>query len=156
MTSENEATRSEINQSANSERAVYRRAGRNVALALPVLAVLGALGGWLIAGRAGLLGAAVGFGIAVLFALPTPFSGAAATHLPPTTGVALLVGTFIAKMVILFIVLALLRGQDWYHRGVLFTMVLLGWLLGAVTLTHAVLKGRMPYAQPPEQHRSTD
>jgi len=151
-----EAPTPAINQSADSERAIYRRAGRNVALALPVLAALGAVSGWLIAGRAGLLGAAVGFGIAVLFALPTPFSGAAATHLPPTTGIALLVGTFIFKMVILFIVLALLRGQDWYHRGVLFAMVLAGWLIGAVTLTHAVLKGRMPYAQPQQQRRSTD
>jgi hypothetical protein len=61
-----------------------------------------------------------------------------------TTG-AVVMGSWLGKMIVLVVVLVLLRGQDFYDRVVLFVVLLLGAIGSALLDYRAVRGGRVPY-----------
>lgn len=130
-----------------AERDVFRQAGKYLAISLCALAVLGAVGGWLVAGLSGVWGALLGLIVVALFAVPTVWTAGRSVGLSPKLGAVLLGGSWAAKLVALIVILAALRSQEWFHRGTFFVVVLVGAMAAAAGLAAAVTKGRIPYVE---------
>jgi hypothetical protein len=135
-------------RSTDSERAVLRTALRDTLLLVGGLLVLGVAVGALVSGWAGVWGALIGAGLAAFFCATTIWSMMRTIGQSPTTMAAVVMGTWIAKVVVLIVVLALLRGADFYDRAVLFVVLALGAVGSALLDYRAVKGGRMPYVQP--------
>ena len=82
--------------------------------------------GALLAGTPGVWGAVIGVGLALLFSGTTIVSMLVTSHKPATTMAAVVMGAWLGKVVVLIAVLALLRGEDFYHRGVLAAVLVVG------------------------------
>lgn len=128
--------------------AVFRRALRDTVLLLGVLAVLGIGVGALVAGLPGVWGALVGVGLALVFSGTTVVAMLRTLHSPPHTMAAVVMGTWLAKVLVVVVVLALIRDQDFYSRGVLAAVLALGVVGSAVLDYRAVANGRVPYVEP--------
>ncbi|MBO0608173.1 hypothetical protein [Myceligenerans salitolerans] len=128
-----------------SERAVLRTALRDGGLLVAGLAVVGSVVGYLAAGTAGVWGALLGAALAAFFSGVTVWSMAQTIGKPPATMGAVVMGSWLGKMVVLVVVLVLLRGQDFYDRVVLFVVLLIGAVGSALLDYRAVRGGRVPY-----------
>lgn len=129
----------------HSERAVLRTALRDGGLLVAGLAVAGSLIGLFVSGAAGVWGALIGAALAAFFSGVTVWSMAWTLGKPPTTTGAVVMGSWLGKMVVLVVVLVLLRGQDFYDRVVLFVVLLIGVIGSALLDYRAVREGRLPY-----------
>lgn len=128
--------------------AVFRRALRDMLVLVAVLAVLGIGTGLLVAGGAGAWGALIGVLVALVFSGTTVVSMLLTVRSAPTTTAAVVLGAWLAKMVVLIAVLVLLRDQTFYDRPVMVVVLLVG-VLGSVVLDYrAVTRGRVPYTDP--------
>ncbi|GAA4721336.1 hypothetical protein GCM10023216_08130 [Isoptericola chiayiensis] len=131
-----------------SERTMLRRAMRSTLALVGGLVVIGGLVGWLVAGTAGLWGALVGAGLAAFFCATTIWSMQRTVGKSPTTMAATVMGAWLAKIVVLVVVLVLLRGADFYDPYVLFVVLAVG-AVGSALLDYQAVRGaRMPYVQP--------
>ncbi|WP_328799011.1 hypothetical protein [Puerhibacterium puerhi] len=130
------------------ERRVLRRALRDTLLLLLVLAVVGVVVGALVSGAAGVWGALVGVALAAFFCGVTIWSMGRTVGASPATTGAVVMGSWIAKIVVLVVVLAVLRGQDFYDRWVLIAVLAVGAIGSALLDYRAVQRGRVPYVQP--------
>ena len=129
-------------------RSVLRRALRDMLLLVGVLAVVGIGAGALIAGAAGVWGAVIGVLVALVFSGTTVVSMLRTTQSSATTTGAVILGAWLVKMVVLVALFAVLDDLDFFHRGVLVAVVLVG-VLGSVLLDYrAVVRGRVPYTSP--------
>ncbi len=133
---------------ASSERAVLRTALRDTLLLVGALLVLGVAVGAIVSGTAGVWGALVGAALAAFFCATTIWSMMRSVGSGPAAMAGLVMGTWIAKVIVLVVVLALLRGADFYDRYVLFVVLALGAVGSALLDYRAVKGGRMPYVQP--------
>lgn len=130
------------------ERAMLRRAMRWTLVLVGALVVLGSAVGVLVAGTEGLWGALVGAALAALFCATTVWSMQRTVGKPPTVMAGVVMGTWLAKIVVLIVVLAVLRGADFYDPYVLFVVLAIG-AIGSALLDYLAVKGaRMPYVQP--------
>jgi hypothetical protein len=66
----------------------------------------------------------------------------------PTTTAAVVMGSWLAKMVVLIVILVVLRGMDFYDRWVFAGVLLVGVIGSAVLDYRAVSRGRIPYVEP--------
>jgi len=101
-----------------------------------------------VAGESGVWAAVIGSGIAgVFFLLTAGVALATASMKPDYLGGAIL-GTWLLKIMVLMGLLAWLRNEDFYHRGILFgTLVITAFgmlILESVLVTRA----KVPYVQP--------
>ncbi|WP_407317062.1 hypothetical protein UQW22_11130 [Isoptericola halotolerans] len=130
------------------ERDMLRRAMRWTLVLVGALVVLGSAVGALVAGTAGLWGALVGAGLAAFFCATTIWSMQRTVGKPPTVMAGVVMGAWLAKIVVLVIVLAVLRGADFYDPYVLFVVLAIG-AIGSALLDYQAVKGaRVPYVQP--------
>lgn len=129
-------------------RAVFRTALRDMLLLLAALTVLGVGLGYLLAGMPGVWGALIGVGLALLFSGTTVVSMLLTARSPATTMAAVVMGAWLAKVVVLIAVLVVIRDQDFYHRGVLAAVLFAGVLGSAFLDLRAVRVGRVPYVTP--------
>ncbi|MFE4464727.1 hypothetical protein ACFRCR_06350 [Oerskovia sp. NPDC056781] len=128
--------------------AVFRTALRDTLLLLGGLLVLGVGLGALLAGTAGVWGALMGVAIALVFSGTTIVAMARTARSTPTTTAAVVLGSWLVKIVLLGIVLAVLRNYEFYDR-VVFAVVLLVGVIGSALLDYrAVDRGRIPYVTP--------
>jgi hypothetical protein len=127
---------------------VFRTALRDMLLLLGVLAVLGIGLGYLVAGLPGVWGALIGIGLALLFSGTTVVSMLLTARSPATTMAAVVMGAWLAKVVVLIAVLVLIRDEDFYHRGVLAVVLFAGVIGSALLDLRAVRGGRVPYVAP--------
>lgn len=133
---------------ADPTAAVFRRALRDTGLLLGGLAVVGLGAGGLLAGLPGVWGALIGVGLALVFSGTTVVAMLRTLHSPPATMAAVVMGTWLAKVLVVVVVLALLRDHDFYSRGVLAAVLALGVVGSAVLDFRAVQNGRVPYVEP--------
>lgn len=127
---------------------MYERILRRLAVLVAALAVGGAVVGWLVAGLPGVWGALMAAGIATLFMLGTVVTMMVTADKPLPIASAAAVGGWLVKMVLLFVVLVLVRGRDFYHPGVFFVVLVLA-ILGSLAIeSAAVLKARVPNVEP--------
>jgi hypothetical protein len=131
-----------------AERAILRRAMRDTALLLGALIVLGCTIGVLVAGAAGVWGALLGAAIAAFFCGTTIWSMWRTVGAPPSQMAIVVLGAWLAKIVVLVVVLALLRSADFYDPYVFAAVLLVGAIGSALLDYRAVARGRMPYVQP--------
>lgn len=131
-----------------AERAVLRTALRDTLVLLGALLVLGVGVGALVAGTAGVWGALVGTGLAAFFCATTIWSMLRTVGSDPARMAVLVMGTWIAKVVVLIAVLVPLRGADFYDPYVLLVVLAVGAVGSAVLDYRAVRGGRVPYVQP--------
>ncbi|GAB2472726.1 hypothetical protein [Xylanimonas ulmi] len=130
------------------ERRVLRAALRDTGLFLAALAVLGVAVGALVAGRAGVWGALVGVALSGFFCATTIWSMLRSVGASPTAMAGIVMGTWVAKIVVLIAVLAVLRGRDFYQPWVLLVVVAVGAIGSSLLDYRAVTRGRVPYVQP--------
>lgn len=129
-------------------REVFRAALRAMLVLLAALTVLGVGIGFAVAGVPGVWGAAIGVGLALLFSGTTILSMLRTTGSTPTTLAAVVMGAWLGKVVVLIAVLAVIRDRDFYSRGVLAAVLLVGVVGSAVLDYRAVRVGRVPYVTP--------
>jgi hypothetical protein len=129
---------------------VFRTALRDMLVLLGVLTVLGIGLGYAFAGTPGVWGALIGIGLALLFSGTTIASMLLTSRAPATTMAAVVMGAWLAKVIVLIAVLVLIRDEDFYHRGVLAAVLFAGVIGSALLDYRAVRLGRVPYVSPAE------
>jgi len=132
----------------DAERRVLRAALRDTLLLVGALVVLGGGIGLLVAGLPGLWGALVGAGIAAFFCATTIWSMMTTVGSSPARMAAFVMGAWVAKIVVLIVVLALLKGATFYDPWVLIAVLAVGAIGSALLDYRAVNAGRVPYVQP--------
>ncbi len=135
-------------ESTATERAVLRTALRDTLVLVGALLVLGVGIGALVAGTAGVWGALVGAGLAAFFCATTIWSMMRTVGSSPTRMAAFVMGAWIAKVIVLIVVLALIQDAGFYDPYVLLVVLALGAIGSALLDYRAVKDGRMPYVQP--------
>jgi hypothetical protein len=134
-----------------AEQAVLRTALRDGLILVAALAVLGSLVGLLVAGLPGLWGGLIGAAIAAFFCGTTVWSMLYTVGKGATTMGAVVMGSWLAKMVVLIAVLVVLTQFDFYDRVVLFVVLLVGAVGSALLDYRAVKNGRITYVEPSGQ-----
>ena len=130
-------------RSANE--AVFRRSLRDMLVLLGVLTVLGVGIGYLVDGMAGVWGALLGVGIALIFSGTTVVSVLRTAHSAPTTMMAVIMGAWLGKLIVVIVVLVILKQFDFYNPQVLFLVSIAGVIGSAVLDARAVQRGRVGY-----------
>ena len=134
--------------SSDGARAVFRTALRDILVVVAALAVVGILVGYLISGVPGVWGAVLGVAMTIVFSGTTVISMLKTADANPTTTAAVVLGSWLAKMLVLILVLALLRQFDFYDRFVLGGVLMVGVIGAALIDFRAVTRGRVPYVIP--------
>lgn len=81
--------------------------------------------GFLVSGRTGLWGALTGAAVGGLYLTVTLVAGRATRTAPPTTTLAVMLGSFLAKVILLFVVLLVVRDREAIDQTWLLVSVLL-------------------------------
>jgi len=127
---------------------MFRTVLRQMGVLLAVLGVGSCVVGYLAAGMPGLWGGVLGTGLAAFFLLTTAVVMLATADKPLHVASAALVGSWLAKVVVVFVVLLIVRDQDFYHPLVFFVTLALA-ILGSLAIEmSAALKARVPYVEP--------
>lgn len=122
---------------------ILRTGAIAAAISLPVAAVIG----YLVAGVPGVWGALIGMGLAVVFLAVTVLVGLATAHTDAAMLGFAVLGSWLAKIIVLIVVLALLRGKDFYAPGVLFVALLVG-IAGTLLIEWRVVSTtKVPYVE---------
>lgn len=150
-TSEPAAFEPTLGSHGQAVRVVFRRALRDVLVLLGALIVLGVAIGALVSGLPGVWGALLGVGVALVFSATTVWVMLRTVDASPTTTAAVVMTSWLAKMVVLIAVLVVLRGMDFYDRWVFAGVLLVGVIGSAVLDYRAVSQGRIPYVEPGER-----
>lgn len=128
--------------------AALRRAVRLGMLALVVLAVVSAVVWTLVDGTPGLWGALMGAGIGGAFVLTTAVVVIATARSAPQTTAAVLLGTWLLKLVVAIGVVAVLDRFDFYSRPAFAVTIVAALIVVLAGETWAILKTRTPYVEP--------
>ncbi|AOS62278.1 hypothetical protein [Actinoalloteichus hymeniacidonis] len=132
-----------------------RSALRQASVAALILALPAIGAGWLGAGMPGVWGAVLGVAIAAGFLLVTLVATIATAKAPPTAMAAAVLGSWLAKMVVLFAVLFIIRDQDFYSRIVLFAVLVVTVVGIMVVQTRALLTAKTLYVDPTPKSAQT-
>jgi hypothetical protein len=124
---------------------VLRQALRDMLVLLGALTVVGVGVGYLVDGLAGLWGALIGVGIALVFSGTTVLSLLKTATAGPTTMMAVVMGAWLVKLVVIVVVLVILKQFDFYNPTVLFLVSIAGVIGSAVLDARAVQRGRVGY-----------
>lgn len=133
---------------APAARAVFRRALRDFAVLTVVLVVVGVGVGALVAGAPGAWGAAIGAGLAIVFSGSTIVTMLLTVASSPQRTAAVVLGGWLAKILVLVVVLAVLRDQEFYSRTALAAVLSIGVVAALAIDYRAVVTGRIPNVEP--------
>ncbi|MGA7688813.1 MAG: hypothetical protein WCA29_06245 [Jiangellales bacterium] len=125
-----------------------RRVLRAGLIGVAVLAPVAALVGWLVDGSAGLAGALIGVLVPAAFFALTVVTALVTLHLSPGALGAVVLGSWVVKLVLFIVALSLLNMWDGWSRpvfGVTFMIAVLGWLALEAWM---VISTKQPYVQP--------
>ena len=140
--------------SAWAERPV--RAARNGLLASLAFVPLAALVGLLAAGQRGALGAALGCLVPVLVLLLTWTAADLGAQRSPTAFAGLLMGSYLVKLVVVGLLLAVLRDVEGANRTALGISAVVGLLLALVVEAKVITGTRAPYVEPVPRRSDPD
>jgi len=113
-----------------------------------VVMVLAGFFGWLVAGEPGLWGGILGIAIPVAFFSITVIVALVTLRVRPAIFGAAILGSWIVKLALLVVVLAVLSRADFYSRGVFFVAFVIGTIGYLVTEAVIVVKTRVPFIEP--------
>lgn len=131
-----------------------RSAVRYGVLGLLVLAVVGSIVATLLAGLPGLYGALLGAAVGGLFILCTALGVLFTAKLPATTAGAVILGTWLLKMILAIAVLAILKPLDFYDKMSLVLVMVFSLIIVLGAETYGVLGVKAPYVEPHESQES--
>jgi hypothetical protein len=120
---------------------------RGIILVL-VVAALGMGIGWLVSGSTGLLGGAVGGGLAAVFIIVTLVIMYLGRNMGLTTIAGLLGVGFLFKAFIFMIVIWRIKDATWLDGTVAFFTIVVAVLSTSIVEALTVVKGRVPYVDP--------
>lgn len=129
-------------------RAALRKASRTAFVVCLVAGVVTAVVAGLLVGWPGVWGAVVGVGIALAFLATTVLVGARVAGGDPLVVAGAILGSWLVKVVLLIVVLAVLRGQDFYDPAALFAGIVVGMVLTLWAEYRALTSARVPYVEP--------
>lgn len=128
--------------------AALRKAVRLGVVALLGLAVISAVVWTLVDGTPGLWGALMGAAIGGAFVLTTAVVVIATARSAPQTTAAVLLGTWLIKLLVAIVVVAVLDRFDFYSRPAFAVTIILALVVVLAGETWAILKTRTPYVEP--------
>lgn len=132
---------------SGAERA-FRAALRDLLVFLAAIAVLGSVVGHLVAGTPGVWSVLMGAGVVLIFSGTTVVSMLRTANSEPTVFAGTVAGLWLAKFVVVVIIIIALRPLDFYDKPVFGITVILG-AIGAIALDmRAVQRARVPYLEP--------
>ncbi|MHB1489160.1 MAG: hypothetical protein ACYCTH_01505 [Cellulomonas sp.] len=126
---------------------VFRAALRSMLRLLVLLLAVGGAAGWATRGLPGVWGALIGVGITLVFSGTTVVAMLRTAEATATTTAAVVMGSWLAKMIVVIVVLAVIRDQIFYDRTVLAAVLAVGVVGSALLDYRAVLRGRVPYVE---------
>lgn len=132
----------------SDQTASLRAAVRNGIIGLLVLAVAGSAVATAFAGKSGLYGALLGAAVGGGFILCTALGVLLTAKLPAMTAGAVLLGTWLLKMILAITVLALLKPLDFYDPTALVLVIVFSLVIVLGAETYGVLATKTPYAEP--------
>ncbi|MCW4386661.1 hypothetical protein OH146_12845 [Salinibacterium sp. SYSU T00001] len=110
-----------------------------------VIAVVGSLVGFAIAGMSGVASALVGTGMAMVFLGVTSLSIIIASRFDLAAFFGIVMGAWLLKFIVFLVLVFVLRDQPWVHTQVLF-FSLVAAVIGTLVVDVVVIaKARMPY-----------
>lgn len=118
------------------------------AVGLAALTVVSVLVWGLVDGLPGVWGALLGAAIGGAFVLTTAVVVIATARTAPTTTAAVLLGTWLLKLVIVIGVVAALRPHDFYAPTAFAVTIIAAMVVVLAAETWAILKNRAPYVEP--------
>lgn len=133
---------------SDAARAVFRTALRDMLVLVVALAAVGIVVGYLVAGTPGVWGATLGVAMTVVFSGTTVVSMLKTAGASATTTAAVVMGSWLAKMLVLILALALLRQFDFYDKWLLGGVLMVGVIGAALIDYRAVAHGRVPNVVP--------
>lgn len=134
---------SESAHTAGLRRAVTLGAG-----ALAVLMILSALLWWALDGTPGLWGALLGAAIGGTFVLLTAIVVIATARTSPQVTGAVLLGTWLLKLIAAIVAVAALKPLDFYSRRAFALTIVVAMVVVLASETIAILRTRAPYVEP--------
>ncbi|MEU4435682.1 hypothetical protein ACH474_32800 [Nocardia rhamnosiphila] len=135
----------------DSADAPLRAALRYGLIGLVVLTVLAAAIATALAGTAGLWGALLGAAIGGGFILTTAVVVLLGAKLPPSTAGLIMLVSWVGKLLVALIVVAVLQRFEFYDRVALFLTVVGALVIVLGAETYGVLRQKVPYVTVPEQ-----
>lgn len=117
-------------------------------MGLIALAVVGALLGGLFAGKEGVYGALIGAAVGGGFILFTALGVLLTAKLPALTAGAVLLGTWLLKMILAMVVLFVLSDMDFYNKTALVLVIIMSLVVVLGAETYGVLGTKIPYVDP--------
>lgn len=127
---------------------VFQTSWKALVVLLLALLAIGTPLAYLIADMPGVWGALMGVGITLLFSGTTIWSMLYTADKEPNMTMAVVMGAWLAKMLVFLILLAVLRDMEFYHRVIFAIVMLIGIMGSAILDMWAVSKGRTPYVTP--------
>ncbi|WP_198037147.1 hypothetical protein [Nocardia sp. BMG51109] len=145
-------------QEAHPETAdsALRAALRYGVAGLIALVVVGAVLGSIFAGLPGLWGALIGSAIGGFFILTTAALVLFSARLESGTQGMVMLGGWVAKLLIVMVVVAALKQFDFYSPGTLFLTVVGALLIVLGAETYGLLRQRVPVVDPPAEGADQD
>lgn len=125
-----------------------RAAVRYGILGLFALAAAGSVVAALLAGKPGLYGALLGAAVGGGFILCTALGVLFTAKLPAMTAGAVLLGTWLLKMILAITVLAILKPLDFYNDTALVLVIVFSLVIVLGAETYGVLRSKVPYVEP--------
>ncbi|TQL48516.1 hypothetical protein FB562_1610 [Homoserinimonas aerilata] len=124
---------------------VFKRVLLFGGLLAAVIAIVGSVIGYFVAGGVGVISALIGTAIALVFLGVTSASIIVASRYDLTVFFGIVMGAWLLKFVVFLALLFLLRDQPWIHPQVLF-FCLVAAVLGTLVVDVVVIaRSRMPY-----------
>ena len=117
-------------------------------MGLIALAVVGALLGGLFAGKEGVYGALIGAAVGGGYILFTAMGVLLTAKLPALTAGAVLLGTWLLKMILAMVVLFVLSDMDFYNKTALVLVIIMSLVVVLGAETYGVLGTKTPYVDP--------
>lgn len=132
-------------QAGEAMKIILRFALRGAILLTVAVAVIGSIVGWVIAEDAGVWGALMGAGLTLVFCGTTIIAMMLTAHSSPTTMSAVVVGTWLLKVILTLVLVLAVRDATFYSKPVFVVTVIVA-VLGTLALDmRSVYSGRMPY-----------
>ncbi len=133
---------------ASAAEGAFRSALRDLLVFLPVLAVVGSVVGYLVAGLPGVWSALMGAGVVLIFSGTTVVSMLRTTRSDAAAFAGVVLGLWLAKFAAVLVIVIALRPLDFYDKPVFGIVVIIG-AVGAIALDmRAVQRARVPYLEP--------
>lgn len=146
---------SEKQQDSIPQHAPFVAAIRYGGTGLVAVAVIASIVSYLMAGSQGLWGALIGAALGGAFILATVLTMYLMRNSSPTTTGAVLLGSWLVKLIIAIAVMVILRDMDFYNKYALVFTVVAALFVCLTAETMAIMKTNIPYVSP-EPSETTD